>query len=41
LLVIVVIHNTKRSYHCSEHSSSNRNKTDDVKDSFYEELERL
>jgi hypothetical protein len=29
------------SYHCFERSCSNRRKTDDVKDSFYEELERV
>jgi hypothetical protein len=29
------------SYHCSECSRSNKRKTDDVKDSLYEELERV
>jgi hypothetical protein len=29
------------SYNCSERSSPTEDKTDDVKDSFYEELERV
>lgn len=29
------------SYLCSEHPCTNRDKNDDVKDSFYEELEHL
>jgi hypothetical protein len=29
------------SYYCSEHSWPAKDKTDDVKDSFYEELERV
>jgi hypothetical protein len=29
------------SYHCSERSAATEDKTDDVKDSFYEELERV
>jgi hypothetical protein len=29
------------SYLCSEHPCTNRDKNDDVKDSFYEELERV
>jgi hypothetical protein len=29
------------SYHCSEHSAPTEDKTDDVKDSFYKELERV
>jgi hypothetical protein len=36
-------YNTKRllvSYHCSECSCPTEDKTDEVKDSFYEELER-
>jgi hypothetical protein len=39
-----VVHNTKKSlvpYHCSGRSCSNEDKTDDVKNSFYEELERV